>query len=67
VAEDETNTALVNSNTELVEEGVLAIRVTPVEKEARLDGTVSVDRCYVGKGVKDGVNVPIDKLNKTVA
>jgi hypothetical protein len=43
VVEDKTNTALVNSNIELVKEGVLAIRVTPVKKEARLDGTVLVD------------------------
>jgi hypothetical protein len=43
VAEDKTDTALVDSNTESVKEGIVAIRVTPVKKEAGLDGTVLVD------------------------
>jgi len=43
VAEDKSDTALVDRDTELVKEGVPAIRVTPVKKEARLDGTVLVD------------------------
>src|SRR6266536_1855529 len=53
VAEDETDTALVDGDAESVKEGVLAIRVTPVEKEAGPDSTISVDRRHMGKDVED--------------
>ena len=43
MAEDKSDTALVDRDTESVKEGVPAFRVTPVKKEARLDGAILVD------------------------
>ncbi len=60
VAEDKSNTGMV------VDEGVPAISVIPVEKEAVLDSTILVDECYVGADVEDGANTPRDELDATV-
>jgi hypothetical protein len=67
VAEDESDTALGDGDAESVEEGVPAISVTPVEKEAGPDSTIWVDQCHVCNDGKDGVNAPADKPIETLA
>ncbi len=61
MAEDKSDTGIV------VDEGVPAISVIPVEKEATLDSTMLVDQCYVGRDVEDGANAPRDELDATIA
>ena len=67
MAEDESDTGLVDGDAESVDEGVPAISVIPVEKEAEPDSTISVDQCHVGEDVEDGANALRDKPNETVA
>lgn len=67
MAEDKSDTGIVDSDTKSVDEGVPAISVIPIKKEAAPDSTISVDQCHVGEDVEDGTNAPRDKPDETVA
>jgi hypothetical protein len=66
VEEDESDSALVDSDTDLFVEDVQARRVTSVETEVGSDSTITVNQCHVGKEVEVGANVPKDKTFETV-
>jgi hypothetical protein len=58
---------MADGDAELVDEDVPAISVISIEKEAVLDSTISVDQCYIGEDVEDGVDAPWDIPDETVA
>jgi hypothetical protein len=58
--------ALLSGNTDLFIKDVLAKRITSVKTEVRLDSTITVNQCYLGKEVKVGANAPKDKTIRTV-
>jgi hypothetical protein len=66
VAEDESDSALVDSDTDSFVEDVQVRRVTSVETEVESDSTIMVNQCHVGKEVKVSANAPKDKTIETV-
>jgi hypothetical protein len=66
VAEDESDSALVDSDTDSFVGDVWARRVTSVETEVGSDSTITINQCHVGKEVKVSVNALKDKTIETV-
>jgi len=65
VAEDESDSALVDSDTDSFIRDFRA-RVTSVETEVGLDSAITVNQFHMGKEVKVSTNTPKDKTIKTV-
>jgi hypothetical protein len=66
VAEDESDSALVDSDMDSFVGDVWARRVTSVETQVGLNNTITVNQCHVGKEVKVSVNALKDETIETV-
>jgi hypothetical protein len=66
VAEDESDSALLSGDTDSFVEDVLARRMTSVETEVRLDSTITVNQCHLGKEVEVVANALKDKTIRIV-
>ena len=66
MVEDKSDSALVGGDIDSFVKDVWVRRVTFVEMEVRLDSTITVNQCHVGKEVEVVANTPKDKIIETV-
>jgi hypothetical protein len=66
VAEDESDSVLVDGDTDSFIGDILAMRMTSVETETGPDSAITVDQCHIGKEVEVCANVPKVKTIEAV-